>query len=93
MLNMEWNAANTMEAFCKLSAYMGWEMSMARSNPTNPQTKLIKGRNKISAHVTPNTLMARCAKAARLAEVLAEDATILAVMVVPIFSPKTSMIP
>ena len=47
----------------------------------------------MSAQVTPMTLMMKWAKAARRAEVLAVKATMLAVMVVPMFSPSTSMMP
>ena len=43
----------------------------------------------MSAHTTPNTLKTVCAKAARLAEVLPTAAAILAVIVVPMFSPNT----
>ena len=47
------------------------------------------GWKNISAQTTPNRLNTVCDNAARLAEVLATEAAILAVMVVPIFSPKT----
>ena len=43
----------------------------------------------MSAHSTPNTLKMVCDMAARLACVLPTDAAILAVMVVPMFSPNT----
>ena len=52
-------------------------------------TKAKNGWKNISAQTTPNRLNTVCDKAARLAEVLATEAAILAVMVVPIFSPKT----
>ena len=53
--------------------------------PTKPKN----GLKKINAQITPNTLKIVCDMAARLAEVLPTEAAILAVMVVPMFSPNT----
>ena len=53
--------------------------------PTSPRN----GLNRINAHITPNTLNIVCDKAARFADGLPTDAAILAVMVVPMFSPRT----
>jgi len=47
------------------------------------------GLNRIRAHITPNTLNMVCESAARFAEGLPTEAAMLAVMVVPIFSPRT----
>ena len=52
-------------------------------------TKLKNGLNKIKAHITPNKLKIVCDKAARFAGVLPTDAAMLAVIVVPMFSPST----
>ena len=52
-------------------------------------TRLRKGLKKISAQITPNTLNMVCDNAARFAEGLPTDAAMLAVIVVPIFSPRT----
>ena len=52
-------------------------------------TKLKNGLNNINAQITPNTLNIVCDKAARLADGLPTEAAMLAVMVVPIFSPRT----
>ena len=53
--------------------------------PTKPKN----GVNNINAQITPNTLKMVCDMAARLAEVLPTEAAMLAVMVVPMFSPST----
>ena len=50
---------------------------------------LRKNGKHIRAHITPKTLKTVCANADLLAEVLPTAAAILAVMVVPIFSPRT----
>ena len=51
--------------------------------------KFKKGVNIRNNQITPNTLMIKWARAARLACTLATAAARLAVIVVPIFSPKT----
>ena len=53
--------------------------------PTSPK----KGLNRMSAHITPKRLNMVCDMAARFAWVLPTEAAILAVMVVPMFSPNT----
>lgn len=55
----------------------------------NLEMKPIKGWKINSIQITPNRLKTVCAKAALLAETLAGRAAMLAVMVVPMFSPKT----
>ena len=60
---------------------------------TNHDTPCVKGTNRHNTHITPNTLNTRCANAALLACVLPVSAARLAVMVVPIFSPRTSAAP
>ena len=52
-------------------------------------TSLRNGLNMISIQITPNTLNSVCARAARFAEVFPTAAAIFAVMVVPMFSPRT----
>ena len=60
---------------------------------TNHDTASVKGVKRHNTHITPNTLNTKWAKAARLACVLPVSAARFAVMVVPIFSPKTSAAP
>ena len=48
-----------------------------------------KGLNNINAQITPNTLNSVCDIAALFAEVFPTQAAMLAVIVVPIFSPRT----
>ncbi len=50
-------------------------------------TILVKNLNIRSIHITPKTLNMRWANAARFADMFAEKAAMLAVMVVPMFSP------
>ena len=53
-------------------------------------------RNGLSRHSTqntPNVLIMKCENAVRLAETLAPNAAMFDVMVVPMFSPSTMMIP
>ena len=52
-------------------------------------TKFKKGLYRINAQSTPKTLKMVCDIAARLACVFPTEAAMLAVMVVPIFSPST----
>ena len=54
---------------------------------TIPATISMKKLNMNSIQITPKTLNRRCENAARLAEILADMAARLAVIVVPIFSP------
>ena len=54
---------------------------------TKPATIWVKNLNIKSIQITPNTLNIRWANAARFADMLADKAARLAVMVVPIFSP------
>ena len=51
--------------------------------------RLMIGLNTASTHITPTILNIVCARAALFAEVFATEAAILAVMVVPMFSPST----
>ena len=60
---------------------------------TTQLTSSMKGWKMINTQITPNTLKTKWANAARLACVLAVNAARLAVMVVPMFSPKTSAAP
>ena len=53
--------------------------------PTSPRN----GPKKINAQITPKTLNMVCDMAALLAWVFPTEAAMLAVMVVPIFSPNT----
>ena len=59
-----------------------------RASMTMP-TSLRKGLNTISTQRTPNTLNTVWARAALFAEVLPTAAAMLAVIVVPMFSPRT----
>ena len=52
-------------------------------------TRLRNGLKRINAQITPNTLNMVWDSAARLAEGLPTDAAIFAVIVVPMFSPRT----
>ena len=53
------------------------------------QIRLIIGLNTARTQITPTILKIVCARAALLAEVFATDAAMFAVIVVPMFSPRT----
>ena len=90
MLKAEWNVASTIDAF---TAKFGAVAGMSGSKPTMLQTMLKNGFSSISTQITPRQLMLRCAKAARRADVFAVAATMFDVIVVPMFSPSTSIMP
>ena len=60
---------------------------------TNQDTASVKGTNRQSTQMTPKTLKARWANAARRACVFPVSAARLAVIVVPMFSPSTRAAP
>ena len=85
-----YNAAVASGVFCPLTANpsaagFGSPKSASMIFPTRARN----GLKKINAHITPNTLKIVCDIAALLACVFPTDAAILAVIVVPIFSPST----
>ena len=57
------------------------------------ETTFKNGWNRIRHHRTPNTLNTECPIAALLAETFATEAAMLAVIVVPMFSPRTIAAP
>ena len=60
---------------------------------TNQDTPIVTGLKRQSTQITPNILNTKCAIAALRDCVLPVKAAKLAVMVVPIFSPKTNAAP
>ena len=89
-LKAEWKAASAIEAF-RANCVSVWGIDS--SKPTMPKTRLLNGVSRMTTQSTPRQLMLRWAKAARRACVLAVSATMFEVMVVPMFSPSTSMMP
>ena len=90
-LKAEWKAARTTLP-CSL-AYSTSELMMLMSTPTMLQTSEKKGCSTQRTHSTPMTLMNMCEKAVLRADTLAPNAAMFEVMVVPMFSPNTRMIP
>ena len=86
-LNAVWNIASANDSLAVLC------VEAVVSRPTREQTILTKGKKTTRTHMTPNTLKSRWARAALRAWVLADMAAMLAVTVVPMFSPITRAIP
>ena len=89
-LKAEWKVAR---ATLALMAKLGASAVIAGSKLAMWQTMAKKGFSRMSTQTTPITFVVMWAKAARRACVLALRATMLEVIVVPMFSPSTSMTP